>query len=39
MERKYRGYDAEKNKWEEFSWDLKEEPTLEETGYDKIEKL
>ena len=39
MERTYQGYDESKGVWEQFGWSEREEPTPENTGYDKVEKI
>ena len=36
-DRHYKGWAEDKQIWEAFDWDLPEEPTPEETGYDEIE--
>lgn len=37
MTRYYRGWSAEKQRWELFMWDERREPTTEETGYESHE--
>ena len=36
MDRFYCGWSNQKNHWEVFGWDLREEPTLDDTGYDDL---